>query len=373
MSEYQYYEFQSIDNQLDNNTRQAMEQLSSRVVLTATSASFVYHYGDFRGNEKDILAEYFDMMLYITNWGVRQLMFRLPTPLIDVGRLQPYLFEEEISLQTIGNYLILDISYNDEVGGGWVEGEGWLPHLLPIRDELLQNDFRILYLAWLKIASGRYMYDLESDEDLPEPPIPHGLNQLTSAHQTFINFFEIDRDLIAAAAQLSKPKEQQSVDYQQYLTHLSAEEMRTYLARLLSGEKYLGTSLMKHLQKYTTESTLMVHTPSSRGIGMLMDEAKLMEQTRIAEEKRQAEIKLRNHLKNIAPKEQQLWQQVLELIAEKSTRTYDEAVAILRDLRALAEAEMRLDEFKEKLAGIRDQHPTLRALHRRLYEAGLFD
>lgn len=67
MSEYQYYEFQALDSPLTPEAQAEMRRLSSRVHLTATSASFVYNYGDFRGNPYDVLANYFDTMLYITN------------------------------------------------------------------------------------------------------------------------------------------------------------------------------------------------------------------------------------------------------------------------------------------------------------------
>ena len=83
MSEYQYYESQAVDQLLSSDAGQEMQRLSSRVQLTATSASFVYHYGDFRGNPYRVLVNYFDAMLYITNWGTRQLMFRFPRTALD--------------------------------------------------------------------------------------------------------------------------------------------------------------------------------------------------------------------------------------------------------------------------------------------------
>ena len=35
----------------------------------------------------------------------------------------------------------------------WTEGEGWLDDLIALREELIQGDFRVLYLAWLKAAA----------------------------------------------------------------------------------------------------------------------------------------------------------------------------------------------------------------------------
>ena len=50
VSEYQYYEFQAIDRPLGEADRQALEALSSRARVTATSFTNHYNYGDFRGD-----------------------------------------------------------------------------------------------------------------------------------------------------------------------------------------------------------------------------------------------------------------------------------------------------------------------------------
>jgi hypothetical protein len=41
-------------------------------------------------NAEKLFAQHFDAMLYVTNWGTRQLMFRLPKSVIDVETLTPY-------------------------------------------------------------------------------------------------------------------------------------------------------------------------------------------------------------------------------------------------------------------------------------------
>ena len=64
--------------------------LSSRVEPHPRRAVFTYSWSDFRGNPQEILARYYDAMLYMANWGGTQLMFRLPLALIDVERMQAY-------------------------------------------------------------------------------------------------------------------------------------------------------------------------------------------------------------------------------------------------------------------------------------------
>ena len=55
MSEYQYYEFQTIDRPLTTAEQAEIKKLSSRVQLTPTQAIFLYNYGDFRGDAKKVL------------------------------------------------------------------------------------------------------------------------------------------------------------------------------------------------------------------------------------------------------------------------------------------------------------------------------
>lgn len=101
MSEYQYYEFQTIDRPLTAQEREAIQKLSSRVRLTSTQAIFVYNYGDFRGNPEEIVTQYFDAMLYVTNWGSWQLIFRFPKAIVNLDWLQIYSLPEVMSLYQV--------------------------------------------------------------------------------------------------------------------------------------------------------------------------------------------------------------------------------------------------------------------------------
>jgi hypothetical protein len=62
-SEYQFYEFQAVDRLLTDEEMAAIRTLSSRVRPTQTSATFVYHWGDFPRDPKQVLVQYFDAML----------------------------------------------------------------------------------------------------------------------------------------------------------------------------------------------------------------------------------------------------------------------------------------------------------------------
>ena len=65
MSYYQYYEFRTTDRLLSEADKQRLRNVSSRAEITSTSFAVQYDYGDFKGDEKEFLARWFDMHLYL--------------------------------------------------------------------------------------------------------------------------------------------------------------------------------------------------------------------------------------------------------------------------------------------------------------------
>jgi hypothetical protein len=82
MSEYQYYEFQAIDRPLDRAAQEALRSISSRAKITATSFTNHHEWGDFKGDPREFVERWFDLHLYLTNWGTRRLMMRVPERLL---------------------------------------------------------------------------------------------------------------------------------------------------------------------------------------------------------------------------------------------------------------------------------------------------
>lgn len=372
MSEYQYYEFQAIDRPLTQEERAAICELSSRVKPTATSASFTYSYGNFRGDPKQVLARYFDIMYYITNWGTQQLMFRFPTSLINRETIELYCIDNYISLSFAGDWAILDWEFSQEEGfNDWIEGEGILSELIGLRQEILQQDYRGLYLAWLKAIDLSEGY-IDIDKTQLEPPLPPGLGQLSAAQKAFTEIFELDEHLLnvacASSGKLTTISEQ---TWQQAISQLSASERQDFLLRLAKGEHNLSAKFKQKL------SQLIPNSPASnqprRTIQELLEAA--AEEGKKAEKRRQqeAEAKRIEELQTLAKREAQVWQQVESLIQKAQSKSYDEAVKLLVKLRDLAEYQNRLPVFQERLNRIYEQYSNRSGLKRRLQEVGLTD
>ncbi len=221
MSEYQYYEFQTVDRPLTEKEMGEVAKLSSRVVPTPTQAVFSYSFGgDLPSPAEKVLDKYFDALLYLANWGSRRLMFRFPRSLVDLERLEPYQVEDMVEIRKTSEHVLLDIQLDEEGGLGWIEGEGLLSPLMKLRDDLLEQDYRLLYLAWLKAVS---MGAVEESEI--EPPVPPGLRTLSGGLRAFVDLVELDPHLVTVAGKASADRQTQpEEDLVQAIRHLSRDE-----------------------------------------------------------------------------------------------------------------------------------------------------
>lgn len=373
MSEFQYYQFLSLDRPMSADTRRLMASLSSRAQLTSNSAAYTYSYGDFRGDPEQLLHDHFDAMLYLTNWGTRQLMFRFPANSISPEIMEAYQFAEGLTWTADANYIVLDIAYNDENGdlSGWIDEDDYLSDLAPLRNDILSGDLRALYLAWLRFAADYGAYEIEEGETLPEPPVPPLLGKLSPAHNAFLDFFGIATDLVAAAAQASPANRPREQDLRPLLAQLDDAEKAEWLARLLSGEANLHLALARRLRSFTTEPTPAASAGPRRDIVELLAAADRVHEAREAEEAQQAEAKRQAHLAKVSQNETFYWTHIPGLIEQKRANTYAEAVALLVDLRDLAIQRGEAPAFRTKVADLKARYPTLRAFHDRLRDAGL--
>lgn len=370
MSEYQYYEFQAVDRPLTEEEQQAVARLSSRVDPHPRQAVFVYNWSDFPGDPAEILTRYYDAMLYMANWGSRRLMFRFPKSALDLESVraycQPPIGEDYFSLSTVGEYAILNIEFRDEAGGGWAEGEGWLPAMIGLRDDILCGDYRTLYLAWLKTLEFEDLLD-----SAPEPPLPPGLGKLTPALRSFVEFFEIDEMLIHVAAEASAERKSIADDWLRgALALLPADERDAFLLRLAQGEPHLSVVLNRRLREIAPLPKTMM--PSRRTVGQLLaqaDEQREREHRRRAAE---AEARRIGELEALARRKAETWAEVEALIERMQAKAYDEAVRLLIKLRDLARHQGEEAAFQQRLNGIYERYNRRSGLLGRLRGVGLY-
>ena len=380
MSEYQYHEWQTVDRVLTAEERAAVGDLSSHIEVTSSRAVVTYHWSDFRHDPKQVLLKYFDGYFYLANWGRLRLMFRFPKGLLDESDIEPYCTEEYITFDTVGRYQVLDLDFNLEDGNGWMEAEAGLSLFIRLRADLLEGDYRLLYLAWLKAATLIGTIDEEDeyesdDPDRPahdrEPPVPSGLRKLSPSLQNFVQVFEIDPFPVQAAAEASPDLEQPlAVDYRELIGRLPQGERDGFLIRLAEGDPGVGLALRKRLGAFLPQECPQAARPPT--IQQLFQRAKQLEK---AEQKRQAEEARRKHvaeMKALAARESQTWQQVDNLLEKgrKIASVYDEATGMLEKLKQLSEFQDRRDDFQARLRQLAQKYASRPSLIERWKKRG---
>lgn len=188
MSEYQYYEFCKINKPLIAEARKEMYSLSSRANVSTHGASYVYNYGDFPGDPKELLLKYFDVFFYISSWGSIQLMFKYSDEHVDEHGMKKFSAKHIISCEKQKKYTLLDINFNNEDGFGWLEGEGMLFELLPLYDEIKSGNYQFLRLV-VDISngiSGKTTNNLEGTSNLA----------LSQAQEAFFKYASVEQYLV---------------------------------------------------------------------------------------------------------------------------------------------------------------------------------
>jgi len=307
MSSFQLYEFQALNSTLSKADQTYLHSLSSRAEITATSARYTYSYSDYRADPLEVLDRCFDIMLYQASYGVRQLAIRLPKALASPAHYEPYCVPHLISLKTTEKSVIIDISIAAQDYGCWLSEEGRLIELVNIRQALLEGDLRVLYLAWLASAYGE---DCSFDwETTLEPPAPPNLKTLSSALEQFADIFEIDLDLLAAAAAHSETVVAPSAEpIETWIAALPESVRNHYLLRVANGETHVGLELMQHLrQQFGTQSAVLEGRSGCRTFAELTAASKQKFDERSRQEKAEAEIAEQQRIESLIPQVDTLW------------------------------------------------------------------
>jgi len=233
MSEYQYYEFQTVDDRLSEKEMQELRAYSTRARITPTSFINEYDWGNFKGNADVWMEKYFDGFLYLANWGTREVQLALPAGLLPAETARCYCSGRAVSTREKSGRLILTFVSEDESDGEWLEGEGRLSSLLQIRNELAQGDLRSLYLGWLlDVQAG------EVTASEKEPPVAPNLDALSGPQESLADFLRLDRKLLAIAAQNSpcaKADSTSGKELSAWVASLPAREKDEILVQLVSG------------------------------------------------------------------------------------------------------------------------------------------
>jgi len=376
VSEYQYYEFLAIDRPLDARAQQELRAVSSRARITATQFVNTYEWGDLRDDPRALMASHFDAFLYLASWGTRQLMFRLPSSVLDVDVVSRYCATDTACAWAAGNSVIIALTSEKDDDYWDQSAEGALSSIVPVRAEAV-GDRRLLYLAWLLSVDAGVL-----DEAELEPPVPAGLRELSGPLRAVVEFLRLDDDLLSAAAEASEPLTSiasSARDARRWVARLPAREKEDVLVRLVSGDVDVSRELVR---RFRAESDPFLEREGTRTVVELQDAAlQARERRERLAAQRQAEEKAgrartqaavrEQHLTALAARQEQAWTQVDCAIETRQPAKYDEAVTIVKDLRSVSERADRRDAFDQRLSNLQQRHARKVSLLERFERAGL--
>lgn len=375
MSEYQYYEFQAIDRPLDEADRKALRSLSSRAQITATSFTNQYEWGNFKGSPRQLMERWFDLHLYVANWGTRQLMIRLPKRLIDQDRLDDWLMGTDLAdVLDAGDNVILDICDNGEDARDhdWDDGSGWLGAMAPLRADLLSGDWRLPYLLWLTGVENGSLRD-DALEPLP------GIATLSGGLQAFADFFRIDGDLVQAAAEApaDTQNQQSSTGLRTVIAALSETQKIALLLRLAEGDPHVAMELRSRVRSALSPQGPR-KSPTLRSAAALRNRAKAIRKDREdAEAERRRADRLRQEklahqakrarLADIRQRGEDVWREIEIEVGRRNQSGYDRAASLIFDLRAVADEDDAMADFANRLNALRKRHERKQRFIERLF------
>ena len=380
VSEYQYYEFRTIDRPLTETEIDALGAISTRAEITSTSFTNHYEWGDLKADPLRLLEKYFDAFLYVANWGTRRFCLRLPKAWIDYRKVASMLPSDTVWMRQTGKHVIIGFEVSELEVDDLDDGTGWMGSLVSLRSDLLRGDLRCLYLGWLLCTQIG-----ELDQEELEPPVPAGLRQLTAPLRSLIDFLCINQDLVEAAAatsaSLTSRPDHQELDA--WIRNLPESEKTNLLvgAASESGEHWKNELLARFYRE--NQRLAPPRTAGQpRTVGNLLSAQETIAKARaqkleaqrateLARQKAKAESDRAHYLDQLARNEEAFWDQVSVYIQKKQANAYDQAIRFLIDLRDLAIRRGTEPAFRARVQKLREKHITKNGFLGRLKSADL--
>jgi hypothetical protein len=383
MSEYQRYEFMTIDRPLTRVQLNAVNALSSHIEASSTHALIEYHWGDFKHDPIEVLHKFFDGFLYWANWGAPQLALRFPHGTLPADLIEGYDLDDFVTFTKHPDYDILDIQFGEmEPPDEWTEYE--LGSLIAIRDELMEGDLRALYIVWLACQSMIGGYDEEEEEGEEEDKegdkeddeiaigmaVPPAFGRLTEAQQALAELLQVPQELLVAAAQHSNAVTPLTGDdFVAWIELLPQDRRNDYLMRLVRNESGLSRLLVKELRELG-RGKMRATPPTGKHVtyATLLAESEAVKARLKREKYEQEQLARQRHLQEIHDRQDAYWHDVDKAAGRGTGTGYDEALRLLIELREAADLFKETPEFQAHFRTWVQSHLRRPALLKRLLD-----
>jgi hypothetical protein len=252
----------------------------------------------------------------------------------------------------------------------------------------MSGDLRPLYLGWLRNLTDSNGFDEDADA-VEEPPVPPGLSRLSRAQQALAEFLMLDEDLVSAAGQAATGRAPEAdaspEEWTTWIRALPPPDKDEFLFRLVDqNPQQVRSELLRRFraERLRTRGRPAPAAERRRTVeqlrNLLEEQAREREQAearrREAERERRREqeaAERAERVRKLAAREPAAWREVEAAVHSKKPAEYDRAVALLLDLRALAEQNRALPEFRTRVSDLRERHARKSTFLERLTRAGL--
>jgi hypothetical protein len=385
MSEYQSYTFSTVDRSLTRTELKKVSNLSSHIDVSSTGAYVEYNYGDFKHDPIEVLLRFFDVLVYDTNWGQQQIVFRFDADELDAAALDPFAVAEGIEINAREGSILVEAFFDENQGeNGWF-GSSYhevddapvesTTHFVDLHRAISQGDYRSLLILLVKATC------LEDDgaEEIDRRLIPRtpGCGSLTESLRTLTALVDLGPDWIEALAAFNptkKPRIHRPTDWTPALSRLPSSERGSFLRRLLEIDPAtVRGELKRRLRSLLPVDRLQspLHQPESVPWSAIRDKAISIRRERENRARKEAEMRERAYVDAIIKHEHRLWNAAQSAIETKTTKGYDRAVALLKVLEDLAQHQGNAAIFQIRVNDLVERFPTLKGMQGRMKDAGL--
>ena len=373
MSEFQYIGFRAADKPVSDQNLEYMRQQSSRAEITPWTFDNEYQYGDFHGDEFNMLRRGYDIHLHYANFGIRKLLIRFLHKLPDVPGASPYFAKDGLQFlkDKQGQGGVLSISPYHEPGD---QDELWnaneiLDRLVPLRAEMLEGDLRPLYLAHLAMMS-----DAEHDpEETREGPVPAGLRNLTAAQRALAELFGLSDALIAAAAEGNpgRPAQQDAGKlYAGWLQSLPQATKDAWLVEWLADSHTSARSDMLEEFRKSRPTAAWPTLQRDRTIAELQTAAEDIHKDTVRKAAEKAARQRAKRLAEMAADPTPTLRETVRLVKLRSRDSYVAIATLLKELREALAGTKQAGLAEQQARKLKKENPTLKLLTSELRRAG---
>ncbi|RVU41924.1 hypothetical protein EOE67_01660 [Rheinheimera riviphila] len=368
MSEFQCYRFECVDGYLDNKQRSALRAISSRAEITANSFQVGYHYSGLKAGPADVMLNNFDIGLYYADWGNIDVYIKLPSGTIP----DAFLPKSDINIDVVNtqSWQLLIFSI-EEYEDYFTEDDtnDFFPHLALLRAELMQGDWRLIYLMWLRALHLK-------QQPAPIPLLHLDFQQLTDPQRAIGKLFDVPFESVTALSLVLADHPSHSVlqtrlevtTWLNQLTDLQKNQLLTTLFE--QNQLSLSQALAMTRQAQAAAQAVYVHwlEPEILAPYLALAAQQYMQEQALAQAKKFAaeQVEKAQQLTQIYQERDAIWQMAEQQAARFCASGYDNAADYLQQLAGAYRFNAEQAEFDRRFKLFVARHQGKKALLRRL-------